>query len=37
MRAQARSLALVMLAGGEFAFVLFPVAVARGLAGPRAQ
>ncbi len=31
LRAQARSLALVMLAGGEFAFVLFPIAVSAGL------
>jgi len=31
LRAQAKSLALVMLAGGEFAFVLFPIAVSAGL------
>jgi glutathione-regulated potassium-efflux system ancillary protein KefC/glutathione-regulated potassium-efflux system protein KefB len=31
LRLQARSLALVMLAGGEFAFVLFPIAVSAGL------
>jgi glutathione-regulated potassium-efflux system ancillary protein KefC/glutathione-regulated potassium-efflux system protein KefB len=31
VRNQARDLALVMLAGGEFAFVLFPIAVGAGL------
>lgn len=31
LAAQAKSLALVMLAGGEFAFVLFPIAVDAGL------
>jgi monovalent cation:proton antiporter-2 (CPA2) family protein len=31
LRSQAKPLALVMLAGGEFAFVLFPIAVAAGL------
>ncbi len=31
LAAQARPLALVMLAGGEFAFVLFPIAVTAGL------
>lgn len=33
LQSQAKSLALVMLAGGEFAFVLFPVAVDAGLIG----
>ncbi len=33
LRSQAKSLALVMLAGGEFAFVLFPIAVDAGLIG----
>lgn len=33
LAAQARPLALVMLAGGEFAFVLFPIAVTAGLLG----
>jgi glutathione-regulated potassium-efflux system ancillary protein KefC/glutathione-regulated potassium-efflux system protein KefB len=33
LRAQAKQLALVALAGGEFAFVLFPIAVAAGLVG----
>jgi glutathione-regulated potassium-efflux system ancillary protein KefC/glutathione-regulated potassium-efflux system protein KefB len=33
LAAQARPLALVMLAGGEFAFVLFPIAVSGGLIG----
>jgi voltage-gated potassium channel Kch len=33
LAAQARSLALVMLAGGEFAFVLFPIAIDAGLVG----
>jgi monovalent cation:proton antiporter-2 (CPA2) family protein len=33
LAAQAKSLALVMLAGGEFAFVLFPIAVEAGLIG----
>ncbi len=31
LQSQAKSLALVMLAGGEFAFVLFPIAVSAGL------
>ncbi len=31
LQSQAKSLALVMLAGGEFAFVLFPIAVDAGL------
>lgn len=34
LKAQARSLALVMLAGGEFAFVLFPIARNAGLLDP---
>lgn len=33
LRAQAKQLALVALAGGEFAFVLFPIAIAAGLVG----
>ena len=33
LQGQAKSLALVMLAGGEFAFVLFPIAVDAGLIG----
>jgi glutathione-regulated potassium-efflux system ancillary protein KefC/glutathione-regulated potassium-efflux system protein KefB len=33
LRPQAGSLALVMLAGGEFAFVLFPIGVSAGLLG----
>jgi glutathione-regulated potassium-efflux system ancillary protein KefC len=34
LRPKARSLALVMLAGGEFAFVLFPIARSAGLLDP---